>query len=149
MKVNSVGSVTPASTQVGAIEPGRPPGSAARAARRGTGPGLAAGSPNTATGENSAMNLVRAGFPRRVFAQEEESRSGIEPLAAGPRETSSVFLAGSDVPGTLRLPTHPAHPVIEPMSLIRSLCRLANAPSLARGRDPDRPPHRHKVTETA
>ncbi|EQD41300.1 hypothetical protein B2A_10744, partial [mine drainage metagenome] len=42
----------------------------------------------------------------------------------------------------------PAHPVIEPMLLIQSFYRLANALALARGLDPDHPPHLHKVTET-
>jgi glucosamine--fructose-6-phosphate aminotransferase (isomerizing) len=38
--------------------------------------------------------------------------------------------------------------VIEPLLFAQSFYRMANALSLARGGDPDRPPHLHKVTET-
>jgi glutamine---fructose-6-phosphate transaminase (isomerizing) len=59
-----------------------------------------------------------------------------------------VLLAGADGPRTTVLPTLAAHPVIEPLLFIQSFYRLANALSLARGGDPDRPPNLHKVTET-
>ena len=39
------------------------------------------------------------------------------------------------------LASEPAHPVIEPMLIAQSFYRMANALSLARGLDPDRPPH--------
>jgi glucosamine--fructose-6-phosphate aminotransferase (isomerizing) len=95
------------------------------------------------------MALVRAGFPLLVFTQDDESRGGIEQLAADlVRESAAVLLAGSAVPGTTELPTQPAHPLIEPLLFIQSFYRLANALSLARGGDPDRPPHLNKVTET-
>lgn len=51
-------------------------------------------------------------------------------------------------PGALNLPAEPAHPVIEPMLIAQSFYRMANALSLARGLDPDRPPNLRKVTET-
>jgi glutamine---fructose-6-phosphate transaminase (isomerizing) len=41
-----------------------------------------------------------------------------------------------------------AHPVIEPLLAIQSFYRAANALALARGLDPDTPPHLNKVTET-
>jgi glutamine---fructose-6-phosphate transaminase (isomerizing) len=95
------------------------------------------------------MALVRPGFPLLVFAQNDETRAGIEQLAADlARESAAVFLAGSTVAGTTELPTQAAHPVIEPLLFTQSFYRLANALSLARGRDPDRPPHLNKVTET-
>ncbi len=37
---------------------------------------------------------------------------------------------------------------MEPILLIQSFYRLANDLSLARGLDPDSPPHLNKVTET-
>jgi glucosamine--fructose-6-phosphate aminotransferase (isomerizing) len=46
------------------------------------------------------------------------------------------------------LPTVAAHPVIEPLLAIQSFYRAANALALARGLDPDRPPHLNKITET-
>jgi glucosamine--fructose-6-phosphate aminotransferase (isomerizing) len=61
---------------------------------------------------------------------------------------ADVLLAGTHAAGATVLPTHEAHPVIEPLLFAQSFYRLANALSLARGGDPDRPPHLHKVTET-
>ena len=58
------------------------------------------------------------------------------------------LLAGSEVPGAVVLPTLDANPAIEPLLMIQSFYRLANALAIARGRDPDRPPHLRKVTET-
>jgi glucosamine--fructose-6-phosphate aminotransferase (isomerizing) len=46
------------------------------------------------------------------------------------------------------LPSLDAHPVIQPILVAQSFYRLANALSIARGCDPDRPPHLRKVTET-
>jgi glutamine---fructose-6-phosphate transaminase (isomerizing) len=59
-----------------------------------------------------------------------------------------VLIAGIRCPGAIVLPTLSAHPAIEPMLMIQSFYRMANALSLARGFDPDRPPHLLKVTET-
>jgi glucosamine--fructose-6-phosphate aminotransferase (isomerizing) len=41
-----------------------------------------------------------------------------------------------------------ADPLTAPILEVASFYRLANALALARGRDPDRPPHLTKVTET-
>jgi glucosamine--fructose-6-phosphate aminotransferase (isomerizing) len=41
-----------------------------------------------------------------------------------------------------------AHPALEPLLLIQSFYRFAEALAGARGCDPDRPPHLRKVTET-
>jgi len=38
--------------------------------------------------------------------------------------------------------------VIEPLLMIQSFYRMANALAIARGLDPDAPPHLNKVTET-
>ena len=48
----------------------------------------------------------------------------------------------------LALPTLNTHAAIAPMLLVQSFYRMANALSIARGRDPDRPPFLNKVTET-
>ncbi len=95
------------------------------------------------------MALVRRGFPVLVFAQQDETREGVEALAGElARAGAVVVLAGTALPGVLVLPALQAHPAIEPLLLIQSFYRLANALALARGRDPDRPPHLRKVTET-
>ncbi|MFL6735012.1 MAG: SIS domain-containing protein [Sphingomicrobium sp.] len=60
---------------------------------------------------------------------------------------ANLLIADTD-PGIADLPAIAAHPVIEPILMIASFYRMANALSLARGCDPDRPPHLNKVTET-
>ena len=50
--------------------------------------------------------------------------------------------------GTIALPALSAHPALEPILLIESFYRLANSLSLARGLNPDTPPHLNKVTKT-
>ncbi len=93
--------------------------------------------------------LVRRGFPVLAFAQHDETREDVEALAGEiSRLGADVMLAGSEVPGVLTLPTLRAHPAIEPLLMIQSFYRLVNALAAARGRDPDRPPHLSKITET-
>jgi glutamine---fructose-6-phosphate transaminase (isomerizing) len=95
------------------------------------------------------MALVRPGFPVLVFSQNDEARAGVELLAAElVARKADVLIAGSRCPGALHLAAEPAHPVIEPMLIAQTFYRMANALSLARGLDPDRPPNLRKVTET-
>jgi len=95
------------------------------------------------------MALVREDFPVLMFAQDDETRSGIEQLAAEfAARGARVLLAGARARGAVSLPGIVAHPVIEPMLTIQSFYAMASNLSLARGLDPDSPPHLHKVTET-
>ena len=95
------------------------------------------------------MALVRTGFPLLVFSQNDESRPGIVQLAAElSAQGADVLLAGTHLAHTTELPTEAAHPVIEPLLFAQSFYRAANALALARGHDPDTPPHLRKVTET-
>ncbi|WP_371129865.1 SIS domain-containing protein [Phenylobacterium sp.] len=93
------------------------------------------------------MALVTAGFPVLVFAQADESEASVLEMAKGlEARGADVLLAGG--PPSNVLPTLGAHPILEPIVRIQSFYRMANALSLARGHDPDRPPHLNKVTET-
>ena len=95
------------------------------------------------------MALVRAGFPVLVFSQNDEARAGVEVLTGElVARRADVMIAGSRCQDALHLATEPAHPVIEPMLIAQTFYRMANALSLARGLDPDRPPNLRKVTET-
>jgi glucosamine--fructose-6-phosphate aminotransferase (isomerizing) len=95
------------------------------------------------------MALVGAGFPLLIFTQNDASRAGVTQLAGElAARGADVLLAGTSAAGATVLPTREAHPVIEPLLFAQSFYRLANALSLARGGDPDRPPYLHKVTET-
>jgi glucosamine--fructose-6-phosphate aminotransferase (isomerizing) len=95
------------------------------------------------------MALVKEGFPVLVFAQNDESRESVDAMAKGVAERGAdVLLAGAGEVGAGALPALAAHPVIEPILMIQSFYRMANALSVARGYDPDSPPHLNKVTET-
>ena len=95
------------------------------------------------------MALVKPGFPVLIFAQNDETRSSVEAMAASlTARGAEVLLAapGADGPGDL--PAIAYHPALEPILMIQSFYRMANALSVARGYDPDKPPHLNKVTET-
>jgi glutamine---fructose-6-phosphate transaminase (isomerizing) len=95
------------------------------------------------------LALVDKHFPLLVFAQHDESHAGVVALADElARRGADVLIAGAEVTHATALPSCAAHPVIEPMLFAHSFYRMANALALARGIDPDRPPHLAKVTET-
>lgn len=111
--------------------------------------GLHAEAVSAAELRHGPMALVKAGFPVLIFSQNDEARAGIELLAMElASRQAAVMIAGSRCPQALQLPAEPADPAIEPMLLIQTFYRLVNALSLARGLDPDHPPHLRKVTET-
>ena len=95
------------------------------------------------------MAIVHDGYPVLLFGQADASLDGVLELAhefAG--RGAEVISAGlPEAPGTA-LRTVAAHPLTQPILEIASFYRLANALALARGNDPDRPPHLSKVTET-
>jgi glucosamine--fructose-6-phosphate aminotransferase (isomerizing) len=95
------------------------------------------------------MALIGPRFPLLVFRQSDETADGIDELACDlvARGAPVFVLNGPDSGGTV-LPAPAAHPLIEPVLQIATFYRAANAISLARGLDPDRPPHLSKVTET-
>ncbi|MBW8812703.1 MAG: SIS domain-containing protein [Caulobacterales bacterium] len=93
------------------------------------------------------MALVEPGFPVLILAQGDESQAGVAALAQSLAERQArVLLAGAEGPGAL--PFVAAHPALQPIALVQSFYRAANALSLARGFDPDHPPRLRKVTET-
>lgn len=95
------------------------------------------------------MTLVEPGFPVLLLGQDDETLEDVAALAgefAG--RGATVISAGlGEAPG-IRLPALAAHPAVQPLLLVQSFYRLANALAVARGRDPDHPPHLRKVTET-
>ena len=99
--------------------------------------------------QHGPMALVKKGFPVLAFSQSDETRDGIEAVAHEFADRGArVLLAGGHASGAIRLPVVTAHPVIEPMLMILSFYRMAEALARARGFDPDVPPHLRKVTET-
>lgn len=96
------------------------------------------------------LAIVRERYPILIFSQEDETRDGVRELTAKLRgKGARVFVAeeGNDAEG--RLPVLPdMHPATAPIAMIQSFYLLVNQVALARGFDPDRPPHLRKVTET-
>jgi glucosamine--fructose-6-phosphate aminotransferase (isomerizing) len=104
---------------------------------------------STAELRHGPMALVREGFPALMFSQSDETGRSVEDTAAGLVERGAhVLLAGGQAAGATLLPTIRCAPLLEPILEIQSFYRAANALALARGLDPDRPPHLAKVTET-
>jgi glucosamine--fructose-6-phosphate aminotransferase (isomerizing) len=96
------------------------------------------------------MAIVEEGFP--VLMLQPAGPAG-ETFAALAKEFAGrgarVLIAGASHPNAVALPTVPdVHPALAPAAMVLSFYRAVAALSLARGRDPDRPPHLSKVTET-
>ncbi|HEX4387410.1 MAG TPA: SIS domain-containing protein [Steroidobacteraceae bacterium] len=111
--------------------------------------GLHAEALSAAELRHGPMALVRGGFPLLLFVQDDETRAGVTQLAADlTAQQADVLIAGASVAHATTLPSERAHPLIEPLLFAQSFYRMANALSVARGYDPDRPPHLNKVTVT-
>jgi len=97
------------------------------------------------------MTLAGPDFPVLIFSQDDASLAGIRDLARTLGQRGVPVIAGGPAADVASLPlpsTAGAHPFVQPVLLIQSFYPLVEALSRARGRDPDRPPHLLKVTET-
>lgn len=104
---------------------------------------------STAELRHGPMALVRQGFPALMFRQSDDTRGDVEATARVLVERGArVFIAGAEAAGATSLPTIASTPLIEPILQIQSFYRAAEALAVARGLDPDHPPHLAKVTET-
>jgi glucosamine--fructose-6-phosphate aminotransferase (isomerizing) len=111
--------------------------------------GLHAESFSGAEVRHGPQALLGEAFPALVLAQDDETRPGLEGLARDLIARGvQVALAGARAEGAIELPTVAAHPALAPLLLAQSFYKLANAVALARGMDPDDPPHLQKVTRT-
>lgn len=111
--------------------------------------GLHAEAFSAAEVRHGPMALVRQDFPVLVFAQDDETLSGVAELTASFVEAgAAVIAAGMACAGALVLSSLRAHPVLQPILIAQSFYRAANALAFARGADPDSPPLLNKITET-
>ena len=97
------------------------------------------------------MALVGQDLPLLVLRQDDEAAAGTDELVRDAlAKGARVFVAsaGSPPEGAVHLPIPATHPTLAPLAGVQAFYRAANALSLARGLDPDRPPHLRKVTET-
>ena len=95
------------------------------------------------------LALVGPDFPLLFFRQSDETEGSVDRLIedAG-RLGAPLFVTGDAPKGAIALPVLRHHSALEPMLQIQSFYRAAASLSIARGYDPDRPPHLAKVTET-
>jgi glucosamine--fructose-6-phosphate aminotransferase (isomerizing) len=112
--------------------------------------GLHAEAHSAAEVKHGPMAIVGPGFPVLMLPPADEAG---ERFGAMARELAGrgavVMLAGPAEPGALPLPVvEGLHPALAPVATILSFYKFAASLSLARGLDPDRPPHLSKVTET-
>ncbi len=106
--------------------------------------GLHAEAYSAAEVKHGPMAIVGVGFPVLMLPTNDEAREAFEPLARDfAARGARVLTAGQELPALPGL-----HPALAPVAAIQSFYRFAVALSLARGLDPDRPPHLRKVTET-
>jgi glucosamine--fructose-6-phosphate aminotransferase (isomerizing) len=99
------------------------------------------------------MTLVGAGDPVLALAPLDVARTGLrdrlEDFAARGAKVIAAGMAEDVAPAGLVLPMRTdVHPVLGAIAQIQSFYGLANALSLARGHNPDAPPHLNKVTRT-
>lgn len=112
--------------------------------------GLHAEAFSTAEVKHGPMALIGAGFPVLLFAEDDPTlldalQTANEFRARGARVWAAT--PGDTHPDSLPLATAP-HPLCAPLLTVQSCYRMVNLLALARGRDPDAPPHLRKVTET-
>jgi glucosamine--fructose-6-phosphate aminotransferase (isomerizing) len=99
------------------------------------------------------MTLVGAGDPVLALAPLDVARTGLrdrlEDFATRGAKVIAAGMAEDVAPAGLVLPSRTdVHPVLGAIAQIQSFYGLANALSLARGHNPDAPPHLNKVTRT-
>ena len=93
--------------------------------------------------------LLDGRFGALLLAQHDATHPGIEQLGRDLAARGvTVLAAGASPRGATALPVISADPAIEPLLLAQSGYRLIAELAVARGHDPDRPPHLAKVTET-
>jgi glutamine---fructose-6-phosphate transaminase (isomerizing) len=90
------------------------------------------------------LELVERDFPILCYAQHDQARSGtLEAVARLRRTGAHVMVAGDDLQ-TIKA----AHPLLEPILMIQTAYLAIEQVAVALGRNPDKPMHLQKVTET-
>ncbi len=112
--------------------------------------GLHAEAFSAAEVKHGPMAIVGPDFPVLFLGQDDGTLENTLSVAAEFRSRGvRVWVAAPGVDGddALPLPTG-IDPIVTPLLAVQSFYRAASALSLARGYDPDVPPHLRKVTET-
>ncbi|HET7717862.1 MAG TPA: SIS domain-containing protein [Bauldia sp.] len=113
--------------------------------------GLHAEALSSAELRHGPLTLAGPRFPVLLFSQNDAALSDLAGLGSEltGRGVPVITAGPVSVPGALTLPTASGiDPFAQPIALVQSFYPLAEAVARERGRDPDRPPHLKKVTET-
>lgn len=112
--------------------------------------GLHAEALSAAELRHGPMAVVSEGFPILAFVPSDEAKDSVSGLISYCSKNGANCLAiGEPVPGALNLDCPvSADPRLTPIVQIQRFYRLANALSVARGKNPDDPPFLKKVTVT-
>jgi glutamine---fructose-6-phosphate transaminase (isomerizing) len=96
------------------------------------------------------MALMSGGFPVLMFGQNDQTRTSTqETMSALRAKGGRVFVAPQGAGDRDSLPVvGDVHPACAPATFVQSFYAMANSVALARGLNPDSPPHLSKVTET-
>jgi glucosamine--fructose-6-phosphate aminotransferase (isomerizing) len=93
------------------------------------------------------MALIGPGFPVIAFVPDDAGRDGVEATIAAVRIMGGdPIVIGGSAHGALAVP--PTDPALVPIVQVQGFYRLVEALAVARGFDPDSPPHLNKVTQT-
>lgn len=92
------------------------------------------------------MAIVGAGFHVLALGGSDRTATSVREAVGEFRGRGATVLLADPAVGDL--PAIASHPAIEPILMIQSFYRMASALALARGCNPDSPPHLNKVTET-
>lgn len=98
--------------------------------------------------KHGPMAIVQPGFHILAFGGGDQAGADVRATADMFRARGAKVLLADPSAGHEVLPMIAAHPAIEPIAAIQSFYPMANALAVARGCDPDAPPHLEKVTRT-
>jgi glucosamine--fructose-6-phosphate aminotransferase (isomerizing) len=112
--------------------------------------GLHAEAFSSAEVKHGPMAIVGPGFPVLAFAQDDDTGASTAAVAEEFRARGApVWLARPGARGDAVLPLPPSlHPACTPLLTVQAFYGAVNALAVARGHNPDVPPHLNKVTET-
>ncbi len=100
--------------------------------------------------KHGPMAIVQKGFLVFIYSPQDQSQESINDMAVAFLERGAQVLSvGQHYQHALNLEsTVTCSPPLRPLLFIQSFYKFANALSLARGYNPDSPPHLNKITET-
>ena len=94
------------------------------------------------------MALVEAGFPVLALGGSDAAAASVHEVAREFKARGAAVLLADPDPALADLPMPRGHPALEPLLALQSFYLFAAHLAIARGRNPDAPPHLSKVTET-